>query len=1018
MEEQGYHKNPLVKEIPTHLFQFEEKIFGMTLLQLLSDIAACAIIFTLTSSFSLAARLTVSLLLLIPALVLVHAKVRGQSLLHWIYLYVRFFMIPRYTTWQSPAETQKQGKRRRRKPLPVQDAWIQLDTLEGTIMGYSEPEKRKGRARGRYWVIYEVEGRNIRYLPEHEQVQAFQTFETFLTGLDFRLQFLTHIEQVHPDAFQPLIQQQLRLKQSAQKSPRLAALLRASIGYQRRKLSSCTHTRYFVVVSVSAQEEITRLRDVTGSRQTPLAVLSERFLFKRQQTVTREQILDQLRIRTSRLKKLFQQLEVRAWPLADSDLLKAFASSVALGADIPSFQPEVDGEVATAALIQLASKQQEHATQDVATTEKTASGKGHSTENHAAARKKHGKLYKKRLRGLHKSVSYLSRNSQARFEQGAARLADLVAPTSIEVLPNALAIEVAGRKRYQRSFILTGYGREEPCGWPGDFTEMGLPMLISSQFEPIDTQFMISKLEGQLVRLESQRHSNEKKLRITHAHESEEVAQIRRVVQLLAGHRMKIFAATMLLTIHASSLERLEQRSNYLLSYLRAAQLQVQPATRRHDETWLLSHPACQQAPLDMACNLPSDALSTFLPFVHGVVGTPNGIFLGFIGTGASRRPVYIDPWSLVNPHMVIIGETGRGKSWAGKTIAVGLAGQGIADVVVLDKDDDYLPLHQALGEESQRFDLARGCPINVFDIPYGPQDVNPDDPDDLFSEFLNNALITGLTLLVTDSEQELSKIEEAFMLQVARATYAKRGITSESIMANPSTLLRPMPTLSDYLATMRETPSADKAKKQSLIERFERASYLFSGQTSVSIDKPLTVFSIHNLAEKWYPLMTYIVQNFIMRHRSLRRDERYLAYFVEEASYMLRHPAGRKYLETGSRGFRKLGIAQFTLSQEPREFLEEGQVVLNNAGTAIYLGMKENAVAKLNLSPELEHMLKMAEPGQAIMRCKNEYASITIASIPEYRAIFTTDERERREIRKKQEGGAARNAEQEKLAS
>ena len=79
-------------------------------------------------------------------------------------------------------------------------------------------------------------------------------------------------------------------------------------------------------------------------------------------------------------------------------------------------------------------------------------------------------------------------------------------------------------------------------------------------------------------------------------------------------------------------------------------------------------------------------------------------------------------------------------------TDGTGLMGLGIADVVVLDKDDDYLPLHEELGDESQRYNLARGCPINLFDIPYGPQDVDPQDPQDLFSEFLANSLMTALS--------------------------------------------------------------------------------------------------------------------------------------------------------------------------------------------------------------------------------------------------------------------------------
>ena len=181
--------------------------------------------------------------------------------------------------------------------------------------------------------------------------------------------------------------------------------------------------------------------------------------------------------------------------------------------------------------------------------------------------------------------------------------------------------------------------------------------------------------------------------------------------------------------------------------------------------------------------------------------------------------------------------------------------GLGIADVVVLDRDDDYLPLHQELQGESQRFNLARGCPINFFDIPYGPQDVDPEDPQDLLSEFLDNSLMTALALLVTEADTELSNIEEAYLLHVARLAYAAQGITSEAIRNDPDTLLRPVPTLPDFIATMREMPASDEGKKQSLLERLERATYLFSGQTSISLEKPLTVFSIHDLDKKWYAL-------------------------------------------------------------------------------------------------------------------------------------------------------------------
>src|SRR5579885_1696872 len=84
---QKYEDHPLINEVPGHLFQFEEKIFGMTLQQLLSDIGAGVGIVSLTGSLPLVTRIVVCALLALPMLILVHGKVQDQTFLHWLYLY-------------------------------------------------------------------------------------------------------------------------------------------------------------------------------------------------------------------------------------------------------------------------------------------------------------------------------------------------------------------------------------------------------------------------------------------------------------------------------------------------------------------------------------------------------------------------------------------------------------------------------------------------------------------------------------------------------------------------------------------------------------------------------------------------------------------------------------------------------------------------------------------------------------------------------------------------------------------
>src|SRR5207244_2476043 len=162
------------------------------------------------------------------------------------------------------------------------------------IAGYTEPGDTGG-ARSRYWVVLECEGRNIRYLPEADQVRAFGRFESFLTGLEFQLQFISHTEQVQVANYNPLRLQKQAFSRLA-KFPRLAMLQQASIAYQERHLHHCTITRHFVVISASAREEAAR-QALGSAHGGALSFLWKLLSRPKRMEVSREQVLDQLRIR-------------------------------------------------------------------------------------------------------------------------------------------------------------------------------------------------------------------------------------------------------------------------------------------------------------------------------------------------------------------------------------------------------------------------------------------------------------------------------------------------------------------------------------------------------------------------------------------------------------------------------------------------------------------------------------------------------------------------------------------------
>ncbi len=1011
---QEYDKHPLLKEVPGHLLQFEEKIFGMTLTQLLSDLGAGVGIISLTASVPLVPRIVVGVLLMIGVLILVHAKIGGYTMLYCLYLLGRTRFLPTRTMFRVPGEEIQKGE-----PGSVQESWIQLNALDHGAAGMLTKRQKRDYPDANYWVVFEVVSlQNVRFLAEAEQVRIYGRFKLFLDGLGFPLKFISLVETADAERDPALVaQRQVVAELSA--TPQLQRLQKESLKHQQGSLQHCTTTRHFVVVSASTSE-LARLR-ADGTARSPLLRLLELLRPSKQPVVTPAQVKSELSIRVSIVKKALQQLDVQATLLDDAASLQAYASCLALGTHVPSFEVEV--------LMQREGRTDSSARSDQAglMPARTPGGETRGTiENGqtAASRRATGetastRIWKKRIKGLHRTFVYDSANRQARIEQEAVRLADLVAPSEVTLLKDAVEVTVRGEKRYQRYYEIIGFAPELLCGWQEELTSLALPMIIMSRCHPIDSRLMIKKLELHLTKLESQKLADQKSLRLTKTDQKIEAEQVRSVMDALARKKLKIFAVQMVIGIHASDPERLEQRANYLLSHLRDLQLRVRPLTRRHDTAWQACLPA-DLAWLDAFTNLPSDVLSTFMNWSSGTVGTPTGAYIGTTGSGFSQRPVYFNPWDerkrLPNPHVVICGESGMGKSWLAKTLIMGLLSAKIADAVVLDRDGDYDAIHEYLRGESQRFNLAGACPINLLDIPYGPADVNLDDPIDLMAEFIDNHLLLGLALLYGET---LTKSQEAFLTHAAREAYAAKGITMEAIRRDPQTLLREPPVFADLIAAMKDVPASSETMRQALLERFENVAYLFPGQTTVQINCPLTIFNINKLDEKWYPLMIYVVQNFLQRHRALRRDARYLAYVVEEASYMLRHPAGKRYLESGSRGFRKLGIAQFTLSQHPADFLEDGAVIISNAGTCFFLGMQRHAAQKLKLAEELERVLEEGVSGRAILRCGREYAAVEVAKqSPLHRAIFTTDPRERRRLQERKQQLQARSQQKQKVAS
>ncbi len=429
----------LIKVVPGHLLQFEEKIFGMSLTQLLSDLGAAFGIVAVTTSVPLVPRIVVGMFTMIVILILVHGKVGGYTMLSWLFLIGRSRFLPTQTVWRSQGTQIPKGE-----SGSVQDCWIQLHELDHGVADVITPRKHWDEPEATYWVIFEVKSlQQVRFLAEAEQVRIYGRFKQFLDGLGFPLKFISLVETADPER-DPAYVAQHQMHWQLAATPQLQRLQRESLQYQQGSLPYCTTTRHLMVVSASSSE-LARRRSDEASR-SPLRRLFELVVPKKAPEITREHVKNELRIRVSIIKKALQHLDVHATLLDDVAALQATASCLALGTHLPSFEVEVlDQGVAL-------SEAPPHDEREAAGHNRAAVKGSISVPKQASSSQANEPRWKKRIIGLHRSFVYDSANSQARFEQGAIRVEDLIAPSAVTLLKDAIIVTVRDTKRYQRYY--------------------------------------------------------------------------------------------------------------------------------------------------------------------------------------------------------------------------------------------------------------------------------------------------------------------------------------------------------------------------------------------------------------------------------------------------------------------------------------------------------------------------------------------------------------------------------------
>jgi stage V sporulation protein SpoVS len=313
-----------------------------------------------------------------------------------------------------------------------------------------------------------------------------------------------------------------------------------------------------------------------------------------------------------------------------------------------------------------------------------------------------------------------------------------------------------------------------------------------------------------------------------------------------------------------------------------------------------------------------------------------------------SGAPIVYDRWQATNPHMLIVAESGSGKTYTmGGLLAQELA-LGEDALLILDpKRQEYRSLTTALGGAYISLSGRAGYHINPLELPpLAPERARAVAA--LEEDLLGQRISVVKALITRELKAQGAAIDAvgaAAIQDAIAAAYAARGISSD-----PRTFTQPMPTFSDVQQHLAAT-APELARALTLFTRGTIGD-LFNHPSNVPTDNPLLALDLWSLLqsndETLARLLPVIVMDFFVTTAINRPTGRRSHLVLDEAHALLHSEVGARTLQMIFRIGRSLQFKATVITQSLDDLDESDQtrVLLENARTKLILGLNRDSDA------------------------------------------------------------------------
>ncbi|MBM2820290.1 MAG: Type secretory pathway VirB4 component-like protein [Candidatus Berkelbacteria bacterium] len=568
------------------------------------------------------------------------------------------------------------------------------------------------------------------------------------------------------------------------------------------------------------------------------------------------------------------------------------------------------------------------------------------------------------------------------YQQGMSSVLDLIAPAAYKIEPNYLLLG----NTYVRTLFVFTYPRYVQTNWLSGIINFDITLDISMFVYPIGTKQVMNTLKKKAGQLESSLAIEREKGLVRNPELETAVQDIDSLRDVLQRGELRLFQYALYFTIYAKTLdelntitEQLESTLGGMLIYTRQTLLQMQQG--------LNSTLPLGIDELKVIRNLDTAALSTTFPFTSATLSSNEGILYGL--NRHNNSLILFDRFNLENANSVVFAKAGAGKSYAVKLEALRSLMMG-ADVIVIDPENEYQTLCEAVGGNFMRLSLDSDKRMNPFDLPKpGQAALAGSSGEDILRS--NISMLHGLVSLMMGG---LSPEEDAVLEKAIYETYALKDITIdiESHKNQP-------PLLKDLQSVLQNMTGAEKLVQK--LSKYTEGSFkgLFDKPTNFDLGNGFIVFSVRDLEDQLRPIGMYMVLNYIWQRVRFHMKKRIM--IIDEAWWMMQHEDSARFLFALAKRSRKYYLGLTIITQDVEDFLDSkyGRTVVNNSSLQILLKQSTAAIDKIsevfNLTEGEKFLLLECEVGEGLFFAGlNHVALKVIASYTEDQLI-TSDPRQ-----------------------